>query len=274
MKKSIRRKLIMSAVAVGAAALATTSSTYAWFVSNSTVKANDISGSVSSSEANLQISADGSTYSVKAKPTYTSTPLVPITKTTTTANFGKYENIEGVATDSGFISFKLYFRASALTDGTTYNLVLNTSESTDVDKDVSYTALSKFTSGGSEIAAGTSLTEDVTKALYLSINTEGTTSVNVPFNNAAENYDGLAYYNAVTGKEKAKPSTVTSHTAALNNLGTSGLTIGSVTASAEVKSKVFEIDFQIWLDGADKAGFDAIAGHQWSTELNFSLVSA
>lgn len=34
MKKSLRRKLIMSAVAVGVAAAGTTASTYAWFVSS------------------------------------------------------------------------------------------------------------------------------------------------------------------------------------------------------------------------------------------------
>ena len=55
MKKSLRRKLIMSAVAVGAAAVGTTASTYAWFVSNNTVTASEINGSVVESNANLFI---------------------------------------------------------------------------------------------------------------------------------------------------------------------------------------------------------------------------
>lgn len=57
MKKSLRRKLIMSAVAVGAAAVGTTASTYAWFVTNSDVSMNEVTGDVAAANANLSISA-------------------------------------------------------------------------------------------------------------------------------------------------------------------------------------------------------------------------
>lgn len=69
MKKSLRRKLIMSAVAVGVAAAGTTASTYAWFVSSTEVSST-VSGTVESSGASLFISNDGVSYGTKAvKPT-------------------------------------------------------------------------------------------------------------------------------------------------------------------------------------------------------------
>lgn len=277
MKKSIRRKLIMSAVAVGAAALATTSSTYAWFVSNAEVKTTTIQGQVTNSEANLQISADNSTYGVSATPSFTPTLLKPITKASGAA-FGAYvdnfgNSISTTYTDGGYIEFTLWFKATGIPSGVKYDLLLNQSEATDKDIDQGYTALANSTG----ITAGSELKEDVTKALYLSVKTGDSTSVNIPFNSDAETYDGVAYYNAVTGKTNgdsgyATASAVTKHDKDLKSLGTgtTGYTIATITGTSE-SSVVTSVKFQIWLDGADKAGFDAIAGHKWEVAFNFTL---
>ena len=49
MKKSLKRKLIMSSIAVATAIVGTTASTYAWFVSNTDVTSS-VTGNVASSD--------------------------------------------------------------------------------------------------------------------------------------------------------------------------------------------------------------------------------
>ena len=270
MKKSIRRKLIMSAVAVGAAALATTSSTYAWFVSNADVKTSVINGTVSSSEANLQISSDGSSYGLTATPSLSGTKLTPITKEAGAA-FGEYKRLSGAAETSDYISFKLYFKASGLSAGNwKLQLKQSTGDAAPTDKDAgdTYTPLASVEAANeyTAITAGTAISEDVTKALYLSVGTN-----NIPFNATKGKYDGIAYYNAVTGGS-ASSSVVTAYGQALKDDGFS-CDIWTDTAT-EGQTKTFEIDFQIWLDGADDTGFDAIASHAWTVGLNFTLTKA
>lgn len=271
MKKSIRRKLIMSAVAVGAAALATTSSTYAWFVSNAEVKTSTISGTITSSEANLQISKDGLTYGVSASPTLSGTKLTPITKAAG-AEFGTYTKLSGDMQTSDYISFKLYFKASGLSAGNwKLQLKPSTGDAAPKDNNASdtYTALASTTEkeGYTAIHQGDSLSEDVTKALYLSVGKN-----NIPFNAAKGKYDGVEYYNTVTGTNSATESKVTAFGKALNAEDFS-CDIWTYTAT-EGETKAFEIDFQIWLDGADDTGFDVIASHAWQVGLNFTLTKA
>lgn len=285
MKKSLRRKLIMSAVAVGAAAIATTSSTYAWFVSNATVKTAEITGSVTSSKANLQISNQQSgTFGVTAAPTYNNTALKPITKVADGA-FGAYKNIKNEdltsnAESEGFIEFTLYFKATSLEAGKTYNLVLKQSTAAETTSPT-HTALIKQAAdqkkGYTGFNAGDDITEDVTKSLYLSAKTDASTSVNIPFNTAAATYDALAYYNTVTGTTDAKASTVSVYkqegtATALTAEGLNCVLKSFTAANLTATGGVFSVDFQIWMDGADDACFDAVASHQWKTALNFELV--
>lgn len=54
----------MSAVAVGVAAVGTTASTYAWFVSNTDVSSS-VSGAVEDATSSLYISEDGKTLEHK-----------------------------------------------------------------------------------------------------------------------------------------------------------------------------------------------------------------
>ncbi len=280
MKKSIRRKLIMSAVAVGAAALATTSSTYAWFVSNTTVKTGEVTGNVSASNANLSISAtENGVYGLTATPTFKdgNSTLKPITKNESSGDFGKYVNISGGEETSGFVEFDLWFNVSGL-DTTNFNYTLNIASATSADTtqadDGYHTALVDVVAAGTytKIEKGQKYKEDVTKSMVLSYVTgddnasSSSTTVNNPFNNAAAKYDAIAYYNAVVGSNVAKASTANFGTA-LNNL-TSDVVIRNITADGKVK-----VTFQIWLDGADDACFDGVASHTWEASFDFKLVS-
>lgn len=110
MKKSLRRKLIMSAVAVGAAAVGTTASTYAWFVTNSDVSMNEVTGDVAAANANLSISAtaDGK-YGVSATPTLTGSALKPVT-----VSSGKFVNENNQEISGGYYTFSLSFKVTGL----------------------------------------------------------------------------------------------------------------------------------------------------------------
>ncbi len=55
MNKKLTRKLTLSAVTLGVAALSLTSTTYAWFTTNGEAKAEGITGSVAASDANMLI---------------------------------------------------------------------------------------------------------------------------------------------------------------------------------------------------------------------------
>ncbi len=55
MNKKLTRKLTLSAVTLGVAALSLTSTTYAWFTTNGSATASGIKGSVAASDANMLI---------------------------------------------------------------------------------------------------------------------------------------------------------------------------------------------------------------------------
>lgn len=131
MKKSLRRKLIMSAVAVGAAAVGTTASTYAWFVTNSDVSMNEVTGDVAAANANLSISAtaDGK-YGVSATPTLTGSALKPVT-----VSSGKFVNENNQEISGGYYTFSLSFKVTGLETNKKYPLSIKSVRAVDKDKE-------------------------------------------------------------------------------------------------------------------------------------------
>lgn len=281
MKKSLRRKLIMSAVAVGAAAIATTSSTYAWFVTNTTVKTGEVTGNVVAANANLSISAtqDG-TYGVTATPTLNNSTLTPVTKAKD-ADFGKFINVSGQEVQSGWADFTLWFKVDNL--DTSKNNYLKITKAVSTDKDVDSkpyslikdaTKLADSSTDSSTVTAGTSIKEDVTKSLILSYQTvtSGNTCVNQPLNTATATYDGIKYYNDVTQPVAAVEESKATFGAGFGAEGapttSGGYQLREITSAAK-----FSVTFYVWLDGADKACFDVVASHAWELALSFELVS-
>ncbi len=277
MKKSLRRKLIMSAVAVGAAALATTSSTYAWFVTNTTVETNKVNGNVVAANANLSISAtqDG-TYGVTATPALNNSTLTPVTKAAG-ADFGKFINVSGQDVQSGWADFTLWFKVDNLDTSKNNYLQITKAVSTDNDVDSKPYSLIKdavMVDGGAKVNAGSSIKEDVTKSLILSYQTDtsGNACVNQPLNTAAATYDGIRYYNDVT-----QPTTPVLESKATFEAGFGAAGAPTTTGGYQLReitsADKFSVTFYVWLDGADKACFDVVASHAWDLALSFKLVT-
>lgn len=277
MKKSIRRKLIMSAVAVGAAAIATTSSTYAWFVTNTTVETGKVQGNVVAANANLSISAtENGTYGVTATPKLNNSTLTPVTKAAG-ADFGKFINVSGQEVQSGWADFTLWFKVDNLDTSKDNYLQITKAVSTDNDVDSKpYSLIKDATklSDSSTVAAGTSIKEDVTKSLILSYQTvtSGNTCVNQPLNTAAATYDGIKYYNDVTQPVAAVEESKATFGAGFGAEG-APTTDGGYQLREITSADKFSVTFYVWLDGADKACFDVVASHAWDLALSFKLVT-
>lgn len=280
MKKSLRRKLIMSAVAVGAAAVGTTASTYAWFVTNSDVSMSEVTGDVAAANANLSISATSEgTYGVSATPTLTGSALTPVT-----VDGGKFVNETNSEITSGYYTFSLSFKVTGLAANTKYPLSIKSVKVVDKDVDSKkYVAIVDSTSSKKGISVGDQLTENVTKSLMLSYKASSSvmSSADVSaentfhLNNSEATYDAKQYY--IDVKKSSNPSydgsdlpagpTVTNAFDGDGNQVASGNFVLTEITSTDAVT----IQFLVWLNGADDACFDAVAAHAWTLAMNFEL---
>ena len=119
----LRNKLIMSGVALAACAATLTSTTYAWYTTNTEVSATGISGAaLESGTSSIYISLDGEEWgqSVDLTDALTGT-LVPVSLDGTK----KFRKLSNTASDAGFmgaeasgndvVSFTLYFKTAVTT---------------------------------------------------------------------------------------------------------------------------------------------------------------
>ena len=126
--KKLGRKLILSAVALGAVATTAVSTTFAWYVSNDTVTATAITAKTDTAGSNsLQISADGVKWNATATPSVKNVNLKPVYY-----KDGKFYDLAGeevtegtadttssgttVKGNEGYYAFDLYFRNIGLED--------------------------------------------------------------------------------------------------------------------------------------------------------------
>ena len=298
MKRSLRRKLIMSAVAVGVAALGTTASTYAWFVSSTEVSST-VSGTVESSGASLFISNDGVSYGTKAvKPTadFTNLKMAPLQMKATDHKLSDLN--DGDATENeDYMSFSLYFSVQNInTNANTYSIKLTTTATdNDIQKIKTHEAQTAIEADDtySKISQGASLWDNVLKAMNVSIGQEysSTNSFNAAtstkyyeVNKSDAIYDGLAYFNKIIENTKTESDKVTYESDSLtttaletkNNVETKSIisATGDITVIDNITANgYYKLDFKVWLNGWDKACFDAIAAHEFGLTLKFGLVT-
>ena len=288
MKKSLRRKLIMSAVAVGAAAVGTTASTYAWFVSNNTVSTSEIQGDVVASNANLSIkNSTDSSYGLTATPILTGKTLSPLTLSNSKTGLVDVTNENQ---NTGYITFSLSFQATGIAHSSTLPLSITKVEVEDADKDDEYTAIAdsqdtvKDSAGDKKITKGDRLKEDVTKALMLSYKADSTGSTAMTgadvtaentfhLNTEAATYYGKQYY--IDVMKTTNPSVASSLPTCpeiSNGFDVDGTPSGTTKiADLSDTSSTVTIQFLIWLNGDDDACFDVIASHNWTLKLTFEL---
>lgn len=296
MKKSLRRKLIMSAVAVGVAAAGTTASTYAWFVSSTEVSST-VSGTVESSGASLFISNDGVSYGTKAvKPTadFSKLKMAPLQMKATNHTLSSLDDGEATKNED-YMSFSLYFSVQNInTTKNNYSIKLSTTATdNDIQKIKTHEAQTAIAEDGtySAISQGTSLWDNVLKAMNVSIGQQysssnsfsaATSTKYYEVNKSEAIYDGLAYFNKITENSKTETDKVTYETNALttteletkDNVETKSIipATGDITVINNITANgYYKLDFNFWLNGWDKACFDAIAAHEFGLIFNFKL---
>lgn len=189
MNKKIVRKLALSAVTLGVAALSVTTTTFAWFTTNSSATASAVSATVETSDANLMIrsyDADNSawdpweTEATLHAPSGTSLSPVSITNSSAYA-FGTFYSMSNsdqsfsVADSTAVLCYKIQYAVTDIPTGTT-NLKLyftNFTFSTDSTKASQYllvNAASDVTTN-TGAAAGQTLSLGLDQVLNMQINT-------------------------------------------------------------------------------------------------------
>ena len=130
MTNKILRKLTLSAVTLGVAAVSATTSTFAWFTTNSNVTASKVEGSVKEADGNMLLSVKNSSWQSPAKTVTlpaSATSLAPVQASSKTADgkttysFTKAKSV-GDFTDSAtdgtdYIHYQLIFHMSDLATG-------------------------------------------------------------------------------------------------------------------------------------------------------------
>ena len=288
MKKSLRRKLIMSAVAVGVAAVGTTASTYAWFVSNTDVSSS-VSGAVEDATSSLYISEDGKNFGTQKIDLGSKTSkLAPLQLTNDGATVAyTLKDLEGNnANTENYITFDLYFSVQLQGNASKKVVIKTTAEDKGEQTHVAQTNVASA-DGYKAINQGDSLWENVIKAMNVQVDIKNATSVAeldaaqatsyyYALNDTKGTYNGLAYFNAVTG-ETHTPANVKEITNYLTETE-----ISQTTKKAEnttgvdfipeiTQSGYYKASFTIWMDGWDDAAFDAVASHAFELGFTFAL---
>lgn len=300
MKKSLKRKLIMSSIAVATAIVGTTASTYAWFVTNTDVTSS-VTGNVASSDASLYISKDSSSFSTKGIEFDFSNkkiaPLQAIKNSESDAFDFKHLNEETQVTENEYIKYSIYFSVQNVSTAVpkTITMSMKADDNDYSKKESQHVAQANVSQSGTykEIKTGEKYWENVLKALNMNItyvtdtdannlDTKNSSTLigNYQINSTASQYDGLTYYKNVNGLdtlEKGADVLEVANAISSNNIdGVDGNNLGQADGKINLISNItaagyYKVDFTIWLDGWDDAAFDAVASHTFGMEFTFGL---
>lgn len=287
MKKNLTRKLALSAAAMGVAALSVTTTTYAWFTSNSTATASNVSGTViDAGEGNLLVSTDAITWGKTATFAANTIKLKPVH---VNAAANTYTDEKGTAVTDGVKSYTVYFNVSNVAAGSSVHMKVNLSGFSDA---VQQTLLAD--AGTSEEAkAGKKVTVGLQDVLAMNINDvatfpEGATAtktadITSPLNGKAYRYkaeseaaaDAVTYYNNLLGETISRPGTgYTDQYASTTLMGATEATDFTLyTLGDDQRSAVFGLTFTFFIDGWDYQCFNAVAESLFTTgTFEFTVV--
>jgi hypothetical protein len=289
MKKNLTRKLALSAAAMGVAALSVTTTTYAWFTSNSTATASNVSGTViDAGEGNLLVSTDAIHWGKSATFAANPTLLKPVHLNPTA---GTFTDEKGQPVTGGVKEYTVYFNISNVAAGSSVHMKVNLDG---FSAKVEQTLLAD--AGTSEDAkAGKKVTVGLEDVLAMNIKdvatfperatatkTEGITS---PLNGKNYRYqaeqeasaDAVTYYNNLLGGEPiSRPTTgYTEQYASTTIMGGEGATDFTLYTLGETqRSAVFGLTFTFFIDGWDYQCFNAVAESYFTTgTFEFSVVA-
>jgi len=287
MKKNLTRKLALSAAAMGVAALSVTTTTYAWFTSNSTATASKVSGTVrDAGEGNLLVSTDAKNWGKTATFAETNTLLKPV-HVNAAANTYTDENGQTVA--DGVKKYTVYFNISNVAAGSSVHMKVNLSGFSDA---VEHTLLAD--AGTSEEAkAGKKVTVGLQDVLAMNINDVAefptgatatkTADITSPLSGKAYRYkaetavaaDAVTYYNNLLGGNLVRPTTgYTDQYADTTLMGATATDFTLYTLGETQRSAVFGLTFTFFIDGWDYQCFNAVADSLFTTgTFEFSVVA-
>lgn len=271
--KKLTRKLFLSVAALAVCAATLVSTTFAWYVTNSTASVGDITGSTAtaSTDGNLLVahaSADGidgdysPSISFATKGLKQVVDLSPVTKKAT--GFVNRDNGD-VANTAAYIEYKFYMLSTSKT--TVYVTTTVTNSSTIAGQKV-------YSSEGTGKNNGETLKIDAVRALRMEVVQGGTATVKA---------DGIYDLQAISGytpttADDWKDGTTNAHTyydavnggdadAGISETTPAKTTFDSITVVAGEDTL---ITVRVWLEGTDTACFDSCSGQDFSINFAFT----
>lgn len=304
-KRSLITKLALSGVALAATAATLATSTYAWYTSNTTVTANNVSGAAADTgDSSIFVSTDAKNWSQSVDLTFDETNTAAVMDAANGSNFASaklipVQSVGGVlkskdgkanAGTNDVLTFYLYFKTAKTSDDV--NLYFNSIAVK--NKDSKLTEVDNLLNGSSKDNVGvdtskSSYAVDIVKALGMYTTT--TTTEYSTIGNASgsveevknkldlqknatafddinvKNADALAYYNAVMG------GTVLTKGEDVDTLTEASFIVGDTHTKVAVLDKdggVCAVRFDVFLNGWDEYCYDACKGQNFTITLGFT----
>lgn len=293
MKKNLVKKLALSAVTMGVAALTVTTTTFAWFTSNTSATASSIKATtVGAGEGNLLISTDAKNWATSATLTdHSATKLAP-----TQLINGEFKELDGTTDNSAnTVSYTLYFSVSNVAKGAKIQMNLSDLK---FGADTEPTYQQKLLAdAGSTAKAGSTVSVKYGDVLAMRIEeaalpSDATTTAQegqpgtLFANNGAKNYryraedlsgaDAVTYYNNILGKEIVRPTEGQGdYKFETTYLSTADSKIDIYQLGEEQDSAVFGLTFTFFIDGWDAQCFNAVSqGSISDGAFNFNVLKS
>lgn len=267
----LRKKLIMSGVALAACAATLTSTTYAWYVSNANATVSNITGNTAAASATGNLFVAHSTAQGAVDGEYspaidfadgghkTTTQLTPANLDTT----GKWTDkfAADISSSNPYFEYKFFLWS---TKEATVNVDFTVTNTT-----ATLPTQTVYSNVGTGVAAGGDLTVDAIYALRMSVDIDGVinyydvaSAAGYTANTPAAALNAHDYYAQVAGSMPA--GCVTTETLDIKTTMDTWTVVPSETEGQLVTIRV-------WLEGADIHCFDACAGQSFDFDLAFSI---
>jgi len=268
MKKNLAKKLALSAVTMGVAALSVTTTTYAWFTSNSEASATGIKAETKAADANLLISKDGAAGTWKTSIAFDSNDLKLTPAQYVSGENGGWKALDK-STDAVVLTYTVHFHVDSIpTSGS--ELVVKLNNMTFGDKATQTFAVAA--GEGEANAAGKTVEVGLEDVLALNVaksaDVTGVTFTEANYRYLAEDStgaDAVTYYNNVFGYESTddnfikRPETGYTFSDTVLNNGSAANEVKLADIAGNTQAE-FAITFTFFMDGWDYQCFNAVGG--------------
>ncbi|MCR5349582.1 MAG: hypothetical protein K6E20_01175 [Acholeplasmatales bacterium] len=310
MKAKRLTKLALSGVALAAVAATLGTSTYAWYVTNSTATASGVQGTANAGGAGNVLVAQASTADTKVNghgafvqnltfdtTNYTSTTtasgLNPVSPATASvASDASPSTVSGVASitadtvwvdkdgltveGGSSIDFDIWVLSTSKTTVNLTYTISNTTATGDVKKQLAYANTGLPTN----VSQGNSFAANIVDALRMSVVAEGASITNGTSTTTNIIYDVAASASATSSTYGSYTTGGSANEYLVAVLGEQVVKTGPTTVSQTTKNIPLtvvanaeaKLSFKIWLEGTDDQCFDSCAGQTFA--INFSFTGA